>query len=46
MDIKDELAYELYFRYQNLSKEEGDFYLDVLRRCKEVSACQGKWHSS
>lgn len=37
MDIKDELAYELYFRYQNLSKEEGDFYLDVLRRCKEVS---------
>ncbi len=40
MKIIDELVYESYFRYQNLSKEEGDFYLDVLRRCKEVSASE------
>lgn len=36
MELKDELLFELYFRYKNLTKEEGDFYLDVLRKCKEV----------
>ena len=25
MDINDKLLYEIYFRYENLSAEEGDF---------------------
>ena len=36
MDINDKLLYEIYFRYENLSAEEGDFYLDVIRHSKEV----------
>ena len=29
--------YEMYFRYKNMSKEDGDFYLDVLRHSKEIT---------
>ncbi|UKI58850.1 MAG: hypothetical protein L6V81_05745 [Clostridium sp.] len=36
MNYDDELVYEIYFRYKNMSKEDGDFYLDVLRHSKEV----------
>lgn len=36
MDINDKLLYEIYFRYENLRAEEGDFYLDVIRHSKEV----------
>ena len=37
MNYEDELIYEMYFRYKNMSKEDGDFYLDVLRHSKEIT---------
>lgn len=37
MNIEDKILFEIFFDYQGLSAEEGDFYLDVLRHTKEIT---------
>lgn len=37
MTREDRILYEIYFGYQGLSDEEGDYYIDIIRHTKEVT---------
>lgn len=37
MTMEDRILYEIYFGYQGLSNEEGDYYIDIIRHTKEVT---------